>query len=688
VELLAASFVVLFQELALIRWLPVEVRVVGYFPNLILLSAFLGLGVGALQARAKSLMWMWPVGLLGLVAGAWGMGRVAFTANAVTEHLWLLYVDLPEGAPVVEGIRLPLIAVFSLSAFTFVPLGQYVGVRLETFRTHSSALWGYSLDLAGSLVGVVCFTAVSFSGLRPVWWFVPVLLGGLFLVSNRPRLRIFFAAAAAAVLIIVSLTTGPEQYSPYYAVADVPVENSPDHEILANGSLHQIAIDFSGEYLGLEDRQRTLIGYRLPYRRLGRPIRKALVLGAGTGNDVAVLLGEGVGEVHAVEIDPVILKLGREVHPNLPYADPRVTVHQVDARSFLNETTERFDLIVFGTLDSMTRLSALSNVRLDNFVYTREALIAARDRLTPDGGMVMFFSVADDYIFEHLTALLATTFGQMPVVHRAFYNMFNVIFMAGPAFEDSAAHVDPDAWYRQAEALEGLPSDDWPYLYLPSPGVNSFYLSMIGVLALLSLLAIFGASRGMRAGLTRRSGIDAEMFLYGFAFLLIETKFVTAMNLLWGATWLTSAVVFGSILLTILVGTVLMELKPIPWALAGVGLVGALLVTYAIPLEALLRTNPPTRLALSVLYVAAPVIFASLCFAARFKARPAADLAFGWNLLGAVLGGLTEFFSMALGFRAMTLVAIAAYLLAFLIAHRASIEASATATGTEEPAPA
>ena len=45
-QLLAVSFVVLFQELALIRWLPVQVRVVAYFPNLILIGAFLGLGLG------------------------------------------------------------------------------------------------------------------------------------------------------------------------------------------------------------------------------------------------------------------------------------------------------------------------------------------------------------------------------------------------------------------------------------------------------------------------------------------------------------------------------------------------------------------------------------------------------------------------------------------------------------------
>ena len=113
-----------------------------YFPNLILLSAFLGLSVGALQARAKSLMWLWPVGLLLLVAGTLAMSRIAFTANDATERLWLLYVDLPDTARAVEGIRLPLIVIFAMSALTFVPLGQYVGVRLKDFRGDSSAVVG------------------------------------------------------------------------------------------------------------------------------------------------------------------------------------------------------------------------------------------------------------------------------------------------------------------------------------------------------------------------------------------------------------------------------------------------------------------------------------------------------------------------------------------------------------------
>jgi hypothetical protein len=283
---------------------------------------------------------------------------------------------------------------------------------------------------------------------------------------------------------------------------------------------------------------------------------------------------------------------------------------------------------------------------------------------------VLYFSVGEDYIFEHLTALLASTFGALPLVHRDYYTLFNIVFMAGPAFVEQEA-PDSGAWYMQEDVIStSVPRDDWPYLYLPAEGVTPFYLSMIGILAALSILAVLAASGEMRAALARRQGIDAEMFLYGFAFLLIEAKLVTAMSLLWGATWITSAVVFGAILLTILVGTIVTELKPIRWQAAAVGLVVALLATYAIPIHMLLRAAPGIRLALSVLFVGTPIIFASICFASRFRVRPAADVAFGWNLLGAVMGGLAEFFSMSVGFRAMTLVATGAYLIAFAFGRR------------------
>jgi spermidine synthase len=669
VGLLMASFGALFLELALIRWLPYRVRVVAYFPNLILIAAFLGLGIGALCARRRSLFWAWPWLVLIVVTAGWAMSRIAFTSSGITEHLWLLYDDLGTAAPVVNGIRLPLVFLFLLTAISFVPLGQLIGTRLEQFRRSSAPLRGYAFDLGGSLLGVIAFAALSWFGLAPIWWFIPPLVAGFVVADPTARGRVLYGAAALAVLALVYASTGPERFSPYYALQAFRSGADSSVVIRANGSVHQIATDMVTER-GERSRLVTMVGYHYPYSRLGRPVRKALVLGAGSGNDVAVLLRQGAAEVHAVEIDPEIIEIGRALHPNQPYSDPRVVVHNTDARTFLNATDERFDVIVFGTLDSMTRLSALSTVRLDNFVYTSEALEAARDRLTDDGALLLYFMVGHQYIADHLIALLAHTFGAVPQMHRGDYYLFNVVFMAGPAFAGAELEAAASAWSREDLAAI-LPTDDWPYLYLPGRGISSFYVSMMVILALVSVGGVLAVSPEMRRSLGSGRGIDAEMFLFGFAFLLIETRFVTAMNLLWGATWITSAVVFGAILAVILAGTLITERRPVSDRVTAVGLVATLLVAYALPLRFLLAADPVVRLALSVLLVGAPVLFASFCFAARFRTRASVDVAFGWNLLGAVFGGLFEFFSMAVGSSVLTLVAVAAYLGAFLIAARA-----------------
>src|SRR5262249_15323947 len=78
-ELFAASTIVLFQELSLIRWLPGQVRVLAYYPNLVLLSAFLGLGLGCLRAGRRSLLWAWVPALIALILAAWALSGVVFT---------------------------------------------------------------------------------------------------------------------------------------------------------------------------------------------------------------------------------------------------------------------------------------------------------------------------------------------------------------------------------------------------------------------------------------------------------------------------------------------------------------------------------------------------------------------------------------------------------------------------------
>ena len=396
---------------------------------------------------------------------------------------------------------------------------------------------------------------------------------------------------------------------------------------------------------------------------------------------MAVALEQGATRVHAVEIDPVILEYGEEIHPNRPYADERVTSFVTDARSFLNDSDESYDLVVFGTLDSQTKLSALSSVRLDNFVYTREGLEAAARRVSPDGGMVLYFMVGDEFIAEHIVTMLTVVFGQPPTVLRGGWNMFNHIFLSGPAFAHLSQGVEVGSMDAALVSQIPVPSDDWPYLYLPSRGLTPFYWSLLLSLGGLAVLAVLLSSREMRAVVRERRGGDWEMFLFGLGFLLVEARLVNAINLAWGATWLTSAVVFGSVLVALLVVTVLMELRPIPWRVAAIGLMVSLGLTYLLPVSALVASHGATRLILSALYVGTPVVFAAACFAIRFKTRPNSSVAFGWNLLGAVLGGLLEFLAMDFGLRAMVLVALAAYAVAILLGEKSG---AARATGVAE----
>jgi spermidine synthase len=130
---------------------------------------------------------------------------------------------------------------------------------------------------------------------------------------------------------------------------------------------------------------------------------------------VAGALRNGAGHVTAVEIDPGILELGRQLHPESPYTSPRVTIINDDARSFTRKTSKKFDLIVFGLLDSHTLSSSYSNVRLDNYVYTLESFEQAKRLLNPGGMFIVKFEVADDFIGFRLMKMLTRVFEHPPV---------------------------------------------------------------------------------------------------------------------------------------------------------------------------------------------------------------------------------------------------------------------------------
>ena len=96
-----------------------------------------------------------------------------------------------------------------------------------------------------------------------------------------------------------------------------------------------------------------------------------LIVGAGTGTDVAIALAQGAQHVDAVEIDPKLQRIGAELHPDHPYQDPRVTVHINDGRAFLERTdaTLRPDPVRAARLADAGQ-PAQSSLRLESYLFT------------------------------------------------------------------------------------------------------------------------------------------------------------------------------------------------------------------------------------------------------------------------------------------------------------------------------
>src|SRR5260370_35931900 len=183
----------------------------------------------------------------------------------------------------------------------------------------------------------------------------------------------------------------------------------------------------------------------------------------------------------------------------------------------------------------------------------------ARRHVGRDGGFVLYFAVPAGYIDEHLRALLTSVFGWPPKV--VTFGRYHRLYLAGSACPrlDAPGHA-PVSFI--------VPTDDWPFLYLRGRSMTPFYLELIVIFATIAAVAVFlTIGRGRQ-----RVRFDRPMFFFGLAFLLLETKSVTEMNLVWGSTWLTSAVVFGSILLMVLAGTLLMRWRPLPCRYAVCGL--------------------------------------------------------------------------------------------------------------------
>src|SRR5262249_14494065 len=265
------------------------------------------------------------------------------------------------------------------------------------------------------LVGVLLMFLLSFLWAPPQIWFAFCFLSILLFCSRNSFSMAMGLMFAVICIVILAWPINPlwaRIYSPYQLLEIAHSEDTGLTLIRAAGHYYQRIFDFSEATRGSQhDSVRKY--YEFPYRAHPMP-NDVAVVGAGTGNDVAAALRCGARHVQAIEIDPAIVLIGENNHPEKPYSDPRVSVEVNDARSFLRRTDQRFDMIVYGLLDSHTLLSHGSNLRLDSFVYTVEGLREARTRLKPDGVLSLSFTVLSDELGRKIYLMLQDAFDGRP----------------------------------------------------------------------------------------------------------------------------------------------------------------------------------------------------------------------------------------------------------------------------------
>lgn len=679
------SVVGLFLELLFIRWIGTEIRIFAYLQNTILVVCFIGLGLGMFTSSSpieikKSLIPLtFLLSLMAIPIARSVLGNISEMLSVLDDLvIWYSLPASNAGTTITFLIFGLLLTYFLLALIVdiFVPIGRILGRLIDV---HPNPIWAYSINIAGSIIGSWGFVLLSYFYQPPLTWFLVVaVVLMLFILRTKKEINLNLG-----LLVIISFlaffagqnpNTIDTAWSPYQklTIRESNKNEIGDYVINVNNVGYQEMIDLSDPHVTenptlYPPELKGLSQYDLPYLFYPNP-GKVLIVGAGSGNDAAGALRNGVEDVVAVDIDPAIITWGKTYHPEKPYSSSNVRVVIDDARSFFSTTNEKFDVISFGLLDSHTTTS-LTNARLDHYVYTVESISQAKSLLNENGVMVLNFYAQKPFIINRIYKVLEDTFHQKPIVLDlpfTTYGRGGTMFITGNLniIENQISSNERlNAYIKQfeifipeqdANSIKGI-TDDWPYLYLESPKIPALYYILIVLIAFVFFRSTRKWKTSINFSFVNRS--FWHFFFLGSAFLLLEVQNISKAAVVLGSTWQVNAIIITSILgMALLANWIAYRFSALPLTPVYILLIGTCLGLYFVDLAGFAFLPYSLKAVIVGSLTSLPMLFSGIVFTRSFAASKEKSVALGANLIGSVIGALLQSITFVTGIKTLLLI--------------------------------
>jgi SAM-dependent methyltransferase len=328
---------------------------------------------------------------------------------------------------VVSGDAVTIVLVLAILAFVWPFTEGGVCITLLLTRLPYSGGWLYAADLLGAAVGClgVIFLLLVIDPVSATLWIAALAAGvGWLVIRNSDEVRSLRLSGAVALTMAAAATvhtgldlTGNSHLGVFWAKGEeqagtlferwntysrVRVKEWPEKTPVGWGFARPSDVRVDQHYIDIDADAGTVITRhdgdigKLSYLKddvinaayLVQPAADVAVVGVGGGRDILSGLVFGAKQIRGIEINPAIFEVLTEKFADFAghlERQPGVSLVNAEARSYINHSSERYDLVQISLIDTWAATAAGGLTLTENRLYTVDAWDDFYRALKPGG---------------------------------------------------------------------------------------------------------------------------------------------------------------------------------------------------------------------------------------------------------------------------------------------------------------